>query len=162
MGRTAALRKDAPPTISQTVCKWIPRLKQFMREPQRQMCIVVVDEDESAIAGIVPILLHWPNLISRIVILTNRQMPDVYPDRDDIVLLGERARKSPRATVAFWLRDQGFVGTIASISSDDTCPDNCKHHFPHKEAMQQSLTRAKEFIFFLNELILLQERCEKQ
>lgn len=131
-----------------------------MRRPMRPLRVIVVDGDENAVEGIVPLLLHWDNIFSVTIIQSSAVYPDILGGRDDIVLLDENMDKITGTKIAEWLREDGFPGIIASITSEDACPPAFKYHFPHKRLMTVSFKAAGKFILWLNALIFEVE-CEQ-
>jgi hypothetical protein len=133
------------------------QLKELMRKPMKPMRVVVVDDDDEAVDGIIPILLNWPNIFSVTIIHSGKQYPDILGGRDDIVLLddldGNTENHINGERIVQWLREDGFPGIIASISSEFVSYPNCEHHFPHKYRIVHSFKAGGTFILWLNQLI---------
>lgn len=145
--------KKKPQLRGLTLDKAMPQLTQLMRKPVHQVCVAVVDDDDEALAGIVPILLKWPNVFSSITVLKSEQYPNIVDGRENIVLLDEEMGKMTGTKIAEWLRNDGFTGIIASTVSTNACPAAFKHHFQHKYRIAKSISHARQFVVWLNNLI---------
>lgn len=151
-----AAKKNDQTTRVFSIGRAMPKLKQMMRKPLKPMRVIVVDDDENAVDGIVPILLNWPNIFSVTIIQKGDKYPDILEGRDDIVLLDDLLGKTPHQVtgekITEWLREDGFIGAIASTSRDFNLP-SLKYHFPHKYDIIRSFKAAGQFVLWLSQII---------
>ncbi len=136
----------------------LPELRKTMRKPLGPLRVVVIDDSEKAVSGIISVLLQWPNIFTVTIIQQGSDYPDVQQGRDNIVLLDEKMPKMTGTKVLEYLKEDGFEGVVASISSDMSCPPAFQHHFPNKCDIGRSKKTAFEFVEWMNELIFQAEQ----
>jgi CheY-like chemotaxis protein len=119
--------------------------------PTRKLFVSVVDDQPHLVSVIIDILSHWPNIEVELIVPSGNEIP-VISLESDIVLLDHML--GPRLSgdeVAMSLRERGFTGTIASISSSRK-PLYAVSHFPSKASMDKPESCLR-FMQFMNVLV---------
>lgn len=139
-----------------------PKLLKMMRRPTKQIRVAVIDDNELAMHGILAILLQWPrNIFTAAMVLADKTHYNIPGSIYDIALINEEMRPINGTAILEQLRENGFKGVTASITSDANCPPAFRYHFPDKYELGRCPKKTGDFIAWMNSLIFEAEQLRR-
>lgn len=128
----------------------MPSLSAHFLPPKRIVTVLLVDDNEKEMEGMLTTLKGLPNIHLYVHLQKDKSLPEI-PDDLDILLLDEAMPLSGREVYKYFLQE-GFTGAVVSTTSGDK-PDYAPLHFGRKRHITKSFETALQFVLFLNELV---------
>ena len=125
-------------------------LSVYMFTPREEIDVLIIDDTENEITGILQILKAWHNI--NVTYLLPQEIPEKLFLSVQVFLLDEVMGSLTGTEVAKNLFDQGCTGSIMVSITGGNRPDWTSLHFGNKMRVSTQLDSALEFIRFMNQI----------